>query len=136
LSIHSLACFLTFYICNRSLLPFYYSSIITVYVDLLASRKFDKPVGNHCWHYFNLARSCCCYTCNCYETTYIGIGGRVKNHQLKSLPNYSVSTYELTFCLCTQFIAIFTIPLLRNCDHLTLWLQKCHDFNWLAILNW
>ena len=49
----------------------------TVQVDLLASRIFGELVSNRCWRYFNLAKSCSCYT---YEAILASFkfGGRTK----------------------------------------------------------
>ena len=65
---------------------------ITVLVDLLASQIFGESVSNRCWRYFNLAKSCSCYTYNSNEAILASFkfGRRTKNRQtakLKSSPN-------------------------------------------------
>ena len=63
------------------------SSPYTIEVDTLASRIFGKSVGNCCWHYFNLAKSCSCYTYNSYKTTLalFKFCKRTKNRQTTKL---------------------------------------------------
>ena len=79
----------------------------TIEVDLLVSRIFGgESVGNLCWHYFNLAKSCSCYTYNSYETilALFKFCGQTKSHQatkLKAPPNIQrvrYGTYIHTYC--------------------------------------
>ena len=84
----------------------------TIQVDLLASRKFGELVSNRCWCYFNLVKSCSCYTYNSYEAILASFkfGGRTKNRQtakLKSPPNIPRIRYKAKHSCPTNMLHLW-----------------------------
>ena len=67
---------------------------------IIGSQIFGKLVGNRYWHYFDLARSCSCYTRSRAMKLlwhYLKFGGWAKNRLTANLKS---STNKLCTVLC------------------------------------